>query len=576
MGGGQSTPSPPPPPVIIEEPYPASVGADGISLSQAVKCTDCQLGVDTNISVSSVKLKRDLGDIQSTQCAQYGIDKKRVKDSYMSLEDFIYNLQSGRYSIPISEEDVKVPGSERTISQGYCAMLGITDEEAEKILTNPQFFNMMDGYTKRGRIRKVSGSGGFSSGTKARFIPSIPFKMTFAGTKAFVDENGKTQFVPFSDPFTVTQLVLYHPSPIRVDSVQADAMLSLNDPSDPAAKSVVLIPLRGTNSGDPSAEFVNRIAKYIQSVREYDTQSGLYPETPIQTGSDWTLGKLFTLDKEVGKGGTANVKNGFFTWTGVAGYERVKIDYNAELQKARETGDSPTLQRLVGEIMSIPGGASASQVIRYAWKPIDGLTTPQYFLLDSPLDINSSDLAMITRNLDPTPPTEANHTIPAEPNLVFHKSSVPPAPDTISGGSGGSCGGIANLCEGFTTGTLSDQLKESDDFETSCPGAKCDPFLQNVKQLKIGTLTTTALITAIFNAFVVIAMVVGAYVAMNMVSNDYDVSLKNSAETIGKVLAVWAKGARDRIPSMSSLKPSMPSVPSLPRVPSLSSMKPKV
>jgi hypothetical protein len=180
---------------------------------------------------------------------------------------------------------------------------------------------------------------------------------------------------------------------------------------------------------------------------------------------------------------------------------------------------------------------------------------------------------MITRNLDPTPPAEANHTIPGEPNLVFHKGSVPPAPDTLSGSSGGSCGGISNLCEGFTTGTLSEQLKEPDDFETSCPGAKCDPFLQNVKQLKIGSFTTTTLITAVFNAFVVIAMVVGAYVAMNMVSNDYDVTLKNSAETIGKVLAVWAKGARDRIPSV----PSMPSMPSMPSLPSLKpGLKPKV
>jgi len=180
--------------------------------------------------------------------------------------------------------------------------------------------------------------------------------------------------------------------------------------------------------------------------------------------------------------------------------------------------------------------------------------------LDSPLEINRTDLALITGSLTPTPAKEAIHPIPAQPELVFHKGSVPPAPDTISGSAG--CGGVVDLCEGFTTGTLNDQLKASDEFESSCPGAKCDPFLQNVKELKSGTFTTTAVFTALFNALVFVAMAVGAYIALNMVGNDYDIGLRNFAEAVGKILAVWAKGARDRLPAV----PTVPTVPALPDV----------
>ena len=561
MGGTQSAPAPPPP-KIIEDPYPQTAGAEGISLSQAVKCTDCQLEVDTNISVASVKLKRELGDIQSSQCAAFAADKQKVESRFMSLSDLLSNLQAGKYSRPVSEQNVTLPGGGQRV-QGYCEMLSISDEDAAKVTTIAELESKLKG----GRIRQVSGSGGFSSGTKARYIPSIPFKMSFAGTKAVAAPGGERKFAPFKSDFTVSQLVIYHPSPIRVDSVQADAMLALNDPSDSGATAIVLIPLKGTNSSEGAASFINKLAASIPSVSQYDSQTGSYLDSTVQTGADWTLGRLFTLDKEAGKGGVASVKNGFFTWTGVAGYERYKIDSNEEMQKAFASRNWGR----VNELMA--GGRS----IRYAWRPIDGLASPQYFLLDSPLEVNLTDLSMITSSLTPTPPAEANHLVPAERDLVFHKGSVPPAPDTISGA--GACGGVLNVCEGFTTGTLDEQLKEPDEFEKGCPGAKCDPFLQNVKEMKSGTFTTTALFTAFFNVLVFVAMAVGAYIALNMVGNDYDIGLRNFAESIGKILAVWAKGVRNRLPSLPSMRSAAPAaampapgeVPAMPAMPGIAS-----
>lgn len=490
-------------------------------------CNDCQLEVDTQITSSSVKLVRELGDISSTQCQAYNRDKKRVESRYMSLADFLANLQEGRYARGVSEE----PATAGRPAQGYCETVGIKDTDAAAITSIDQ----VDAKLTKGRIRKVSGTGGFSSGTKARFIPSIPFKMSFKGRKAVQPDPRKPiQYQAFADPFTVTQLSIYYPSPIRIDSVQADAMLALNDPSDLGTKYIVLIPLKATNSGAPSAEFVSKIARFIPMVSQYDAESGTYPTKDIQTGAGWALANLFTLDD--GASGLSTVKNGFFTWTGVAGYERVKKI------------DTPSL-------------------ITYGWQPKQGLNAPQYFLLDTPLDINSSDLGTITNALSMTPSAEANHPIPPNPLLVFHKRSVPPAPDTIAGGSStldgvGGCG-IGNLCEGMVDYTAQPNWNKAgnqlgmaqdifkgeysealeDPFEKSCPGAKCDPFLQNaIKGNKAVTIFTPRnMFTLFFNLMVLVAMLVGAYVAMNMVGNDYDLNLRNFAEQIGKVLAVWAK-----------------------------------
>lgn len=515
---------------------------EGLSLSQATLCDDCRLEVDANISSSSVKLVRELGDISNTQCARFAIDKKRVVDKFMSLPDFLFNLQSGSYARPVSKEaGVPAEGGRPAIpEQEYCETIGITDEEAAKITD----VNQIDAKLTKGRIRKVSGTGGFSAGTKARFIPGIPFKMSFKGTR--INAQGTPE--AFSNEFSVTSLSLYHPSPVRIDAVQADAILSLNDPSDRAAKYVILIPLKATNNASAlSAQFIGKIANFMPVVNEYDPKSGTYASRDIQTGVGWKLANLFTTSQSgTAPTGPSLVKNGFFTWTGQSGFEQY--------------------------VVSEGGG-----VKRLGWRPLPGTTAPQYIMLDTPLEINASDLGTITNNLTVTTPGDAIHPVPPSPQMVFHKGSLPPAPDTLSGSTaGGTKCGIGNLCEGMVDyaaqpnwaraqsqlGIARDLLEGdyrqalTDPFESSCPGAKCDPFLQNAKRvgLTMETFTPRVVFTILFNLMIFIAMLVGAYVALNMVGNDYDLGLRNFSEQLGKVMAVWAK-------SISSGKGSAPSPP---------------
>ena len=506
MGGSQSTPTITN--VVKEEPYPATTGADGISLSQAEKCNGCRLAVDTKITTSNVKLKRGIGAISSTQCKLYEQDLARVNSKYMSVADFLAKLQLGSYSTPVSE---KPAGADGKGGEQYCQDLTVSETDAAAMRENEK---LDPAKFKRGRIRKVSGSS-FSEETKAKFIPSIPFKMSFEARKAAVDSKGKTVYLPVNETFSVTQMTLYHPSPVRIDSVQADAMLSLNDPTDANATYIVLVPLKAVNSGNPSNTFFNKIARALTSIKEPNAGTGEYQDTTIQTGADWSLDKLFTL---TGDSGSSKVKNGFFTWTGVAGYERVNK----------------------GTVRS-----GNTNITTFGWQQTEGLKAPQYILLDTALDINHDDMALLTLSLPVTPPTEAIHPIPAQTFLVYHKASEPPAPDTLSGKQ--SCG-TGNLCEGFTTGIA------REGFE-GCPGARCDPFLQNAATLSNtdSVFTPQRMFALFFGFLMTVAMFLGAYLALSMIKDNYDLSLRNFAEQAGQVLAVWAKGVSDKTKALGSV-----------------------
>jgi hypothetical protein len=512
MGGGQSKPFRI---VVREDPYPTTAGAGGLSLSQAEGCNACQVGVDTKITMSNVNLKREQGAITPTQCKLYEKDVDRVANRYMSMSEFVGKLQSGVYSRPVSER----PASGGRPSEQYCETLRIDTKDAESLVSSGDV-NLIRPYVKQDRIVRVA-SASYSESTKAKIIPSIPFQMSFAAKKAAFDGKGKIVYRDVSESFPVTQMTLYHPSPVRIDSVQADAILSLNDPTDSQAKYIVLIPLRGTNSGQSSTDFFSKIAQQLMAIREPDPATSEYATMTIPTGADWSLSKLFTLSGNVG---TSTVKNGFFTWTGVAGYERY--------QKPQTAGD-------------IDSGNGISY-ITYGWKQTEGLAAPQYIMLDTALDIRMEDLAALTQSLPVTPPAEAIHPIPGQANLVYHKSSEAPAPDTLSGKS--SCA-FPNLCEGFTTGTLDQSVLNS------CPGAKCDPFLQNAMLTQDTSnqyFTARGLFSFFLQFLVFVAMLLGAYLALRMVSEDYDLSVRNFAEKMGRVLAVWTKGAVSKVQSARS------------------------
>jgi hypothetical protein len=497
MGGSQSIES-----VVYEEPYPGTVGASGLSLSQAEKCNACRLGVNTKITTSNVKLKREQGAISIADCKRYAEDVARVNAKTLSVSDFLARLQAGRYSELTSNNTVS--------GEQYCQELSITDTDAapmrESGLADASKF-------KRGRIRKVANAS-FSEETKAKFIPSIPFEMSFTAKKAAMGVGGRPEYRDVNDSFTVSQMTLYHPAPIRIDSIQADAILSLNDPSDTAAKYIVLIPLRAVNSGNPSNEFLSRIVRHLYNIKEPRPDTGEYAETTIPTGADWSLNNLFTL---TGNEGSSLVKNGFFTWTGVGGYERVNKGTRVE---------------------------GFRFITTVGWKPTEGLSAPQYILLDTPLDMNTEDMTTLTQSLPVTPPSDAIHSIPPQTNLVYYKAAESPAPDTMTGKQ--SCG-IGNVCEGFATGEMDPS------FVRNCPGAKCDPFLQNASRSQGGEyLNTQRMVGFLFNFFLFIAMLVGGYIALSMIRDDYDLTIRNFSEQLGQVVAVWTSGLAQKMKSATS------------------------
>lgn len=497
MGGRQSTPVAAPRVVEQVDPFPdASIGANGIALSQTEECNGCRLGVDTRTTTSSVTLKREGSVITAEQCDKYKVDVDRVVNKTLGKTDFVMNVRTGSYA-----RDVSNVGGNR-----YCEEVSLLDDDptGSKILdaADTSFRDNIKNLLKGGRIRKVDTGSAFSENTKLKIVPSLPFNMTFSA----VGMKGS------SATFPVTQMTLYYPSPVRLDSVQADAILSLNDPSDPQAKFIVLIPLKTGDTGKPSAEFIGRIPEQATGLREPSPVDGRYTETTVQTGADWSLDKLFTLNTAESTQTIRSVKNGYYTWVGMpAG------DYERYLRRTARGSDGATINY-------------------YGWRVRSDASTPRYIMLDTPLDIAGGDLSYLTQILPQTPPSAAVHPIPIKIGAVYHKTAEAPAPSPGSGGGVNVCG-LGNVCEGFSIGEIDST------FVKNCPNAKCDPFLQNAisisKGENVGWFTPDRVFGLIIGFFSFIAVLLGAYLALRLINEDYDTTLQRYIEQLGKIGAIF-------------------------------------
>ncbi len=450
MGGGSSRPSAPP--TVTEDPYPGGEGrTDSISLSSAKACFRCVLEMAPAISSSSVKLTRNFGDTNPQECRKFDDDLKRVRAKEFSFQDFMTNLQSGKYLRPTSTD--------------FCEQIQFSEEDLadlNKAGGRIEDFDYRASKLQTVRIRKVS-TGGFSSDTKAQITPSIPFKMYFNGEEILIK--------------TIT---LYHPCPLRIEANQADAVLSLNDPSDKTAKHVILIPLVSGNLASSSADFIGKIAPQIATIATPDPSTGRYLSRDVQTGADWTLSKLFPITNV--KDNKVAVPSGFFVWEGAGAMEKY-ISTNT------------------------------SSLINYSWRQT-GTPGPKYILLEKPLPINPTDLATITQNLPVTPAFDAIHPVMSP---VLYKQGPPE-----------NCG--VPMREKFT----------SADMQTLADAVSCDPFLNNVN-VKDKRYSTDAIVGLIFNFLLFCAAAIGAYIALAAVARMYDVEFKDFAMATGKVTAVWMK-----------------------------------
>lgn len=525
MGGGQSTPSAPSPPIIIEDPYPKGIESlTNLSLAPGttVACNGCVLGIDAKASTSSVKLTRDFGDITKLECDRYANDLNSVRANEMSFSDFLANLQAGNYSRYISQ-------SERG---QFCEQIQFPDDVVTNITTIAQFDSNV-GKLKSVRIRKVTGGGGYSSGTKAKIKLSVPIKIVYADS-ARIGNPSKTEMkqvdgiwswvtskseqvetIPDYVSKTISSMTVYHPSPIRIENIQHDAVLSLNDPSDPDASVVVLIPLKSSNTSTDSTNFFGKIAKYLSNIASPDPATGLYAETNIPTGNDWNIKNVFWLGP-AGSDGVSPVTDAYFTWKGAGVYKRVKTS------------------------------GAARDVIRFGWVP-DGKVV-RYFMLQTPVEISATDLSFLTRSLPPTPPADAIHGIP-DPTITKTKISYKPATGEAAKAA---CGIVRErmtnqgpgdiLASSFTGGGVQDLLVDEKGQPLSDKDS-CDPFANNAKNIykNPSWFTPNRVLTIFFNFLLVVSVALGAWLALYFVANkDYDNRYKEFSETAGKVVGKLA------------------------------------
>lgn len=317
-----------------------------------------------------------------------------------------------------------------------------------------------------------------------------------ADTKAKITPSIPFKFKVRGQDVEVKTMTVYHPAPLRIEGEQPDAVLSLNDPSFSDNTVVLLIPLVGRNTTGGSVDFMSKIGTQLSTLRTPDPQTGQYVSMDIPTGAGWSLSKLLPI--RVNPDTSIEVDSGYYQWTGMPALERVKKES--------------------------PGR------IEYVWEPQKG-SSVKYVMLDTPIPISPTDLGAITQSLPITPPSEAIHAVlySSDPfnRGIVHKSGPP-----------GSCGTPTR--EGFTNADLNGVTEES-----------CDPWVTwaNTKNTKFGD---GDIVNLVFNALILIAAGVGAYLAFSAIMRLSDVEFKNFAEGLGKLTAMFAKTLQEKYDKVKS------------------------
>jgi hypothetical protein len=549
-------PSAAPPPakedIVSYQPYPTEDPLDEIFLEKTVPCTSCALTIGSNTSTSTVTIQRSVGAIAATDCYRYDNDVRKRTRGELSDYQLGVNLSRGLYSTPSS--------------QGYCQELMITDDDLLRLAKGDALTTDM---VRRKRVLPVSGNGGFSSNTKAIYSLPIPIAFRFTGMATSLDPATKQKKQTQIDlPVNVTHLSLFYPAPLRTNGVQADACIALNDPAqNRGQKVIVLIPLVASPSGgEPSADFIRRLAQYVAVVRDVDPSTGEYPSTTIQTGSSWKISNLFSLkatngaksvlDQADGATEYYRVANGFYVWKPATQYEIYQ-----------EVTDGDITQQTTMN----------KRYVNYRWRPVPSDTAPTYIMLDYPVAIDSVDLVALTRNLPTTPPLMGIHKIPKTDGYIFHKQAESPArgpgatvPELHPGCSTDLCKesyinydstvdftraqNQLGILEGVVEGRYNKSLFGDVDVLAQCPGGKCDPFLQNLKQIRMPNHTNV--IRVILAVLFLLAILVGTYAALVATVHDYDTRVSRIGETFGQLAATFARRAQGVLSLASTPKPA--------------------
>lgn len=441
MGNSVSIQTAPPAPIINTAPTPPVVPfTDGVSISKAQACKKdkCDLSITPGLSASTVKITRTFGSVSASKCDNAKNDAQAVQRGELSVNDFKNRLRSGIYYFTSGNQCLQISTSEEVLSKM---------KSPEDVY---RFSYTVNNDVEIVRILPKSGSGSFSKETKITITPSLAFSMNF---------NGKD--IP------VKTMTLYHPCPIRIENVQYDAVLSLNDPSEASTSSekmkyVVLIPLMKSNRATDSTKFFNKIAPQLSGLMEVDPVTNDYPTLDVPTDSDWSLTKLFGMPAN-----DNTYKGGFFSWVSATDFKRVE-----------KTRQEVVYSNIFG--LQIPSGSRSITDITF--EPV--LPSYTYIILDDALEINASDLSVL-RKLPVTPSSDAIHAMLNE-SLVYKKEACSTPEDTT----------------------------KKENFENL---ESCDPFQQFPKKKQ----PLQIFITIIFSIMTILTFVIGVYLALYIVDKDY-------------------------------------------------------
>lgn len=442
-----------------------------------------------------------------------------VASGTMTVQDFLGNLQEGRYWIRGKDYN--------------CNQVKLSDADASKV-TDKDFkidaaSLALREFTLKLKTLQIRPAGmGFSSETKAKFTLSLPVQIQYA-KQAVNAPRTKLRFkrvngawAPIMEPdaskrsvsyatTTIKTLTLFHPCPVRVNNIQYDAVLTLNDPADAKdGDAIIMIPLKGSNRGSVSERFFSSFIKNITTLAFPSDTTGTYPSTDIAVGNTWNLKNVFTLAE--GSDGMSKIDDGYYSWDGSL-YERG------------------------------PPVRSGNQIVN-GWKPSGKIV--RYFMLSYPVNIGMSDLGILTRNLPPTPVETAIHPIPMDIKPLYK------APEGVAAGL--ECGGIVResmenpTSEALTALFGTGEGSATDLFKTAGGDKEsCDPFAQNASRTMVDQVFTPArALTFLFNFGLVVGLLFGVWLAMFLITQDYDFGYRDFSEQVGKVMGTLAKQASGR------------------------------
>lgn len=462
--------------------------------------------MDTRATVSSVTVTREFGNITNDECKRYQIDRAAVAAKEMSFGDFLMGLRNGSYSRPVSQ----------TGNGEFCEQIELDSELAAK-MTDFASFQENETKIKGVRIRKVTGGGSFSSHTKAKIKLSLPVRAQYVSEI----KDGR----PVVKEIVIRGMTLYHPSPVRIENVQHDAVLSLNDPSDEVTggDTVVLIPLVGANTGANSEVFFNKIVKHITSLSAPDDITGLFPRIDVPTGSDWSIKDVFWLGPPDGNG-YAPVQDSYYSWDGLPTFNRKVLSQNAS-------------------------------EIKFGWEK--SVNEVRYFMIGQPVNISTTDLSILTRNLPPTPPDQAIHSIPDAtmtqyPRPLGANEPKPPGwpgtPIIYKSAEGKALDG--QCCGGRERMPAADEaMTTQPSFEgfTNLAEARAavNSRVEGAKRIyRRGAaegFSPSFIMTLVFAFITFIFMAIGAWIALYMIHRDYDYAWTTFSSNAGKVFGAIIK-----------------------------------